>query len=77
MLMKYLAKMPNTSRVFIVTDPGMVELGYVDAVTHYLQQHLNDVKVGVFSEVEPDPSDERTFKGAEMMRGFKPDVIIA
>ncbi|RKN52526.1 bifunctional acetaldehyde-CoA/alcohol dehydrogenase [Bacillus sp. S66] len=74
---QYLAKMPNISRAFIVTDPGMVELGYVDTVTHYLQQHLNDVKVGVFSEVEPDPSDETVFKGAEMMRSFKPDVIIA
>ncbi|MEF8683860.1 UNVERIFIED_CONTAM: bifunctional acetaldehyde-CoA/alcohol dehydrogenase [Bacillus cereus] len=74
---QYLAKMPNISRAFIVTDPGMVELGYVDTVTHYLQQHLNDVKVGVFSEVEPDPSDETVFKGAERMRSFKPDVIIA
>ncbi|MDY7962695.1 bifunctional acetaldehyde-CoA/alcohol dehydrogenase [Bacillus thuringiensis] len=74
---QYLAKMPKISRAFIVTDPGMVELGYVDTVTHYLQQHLNDVKVGVFSEVEPDPSDETVFKGAEMMRSFKPDVIIA
>ncbi len=74
---QYLAKMPNISRAFIVTDPGMVDLGYVDTVTHYLQQHLNDVKVGVFSEVEPDPSDETVFKGAEMMRSFKPDVIIA
>ena len=74
---QYLAKMPNISRAFIVTDPGMVELGYVDTVTHYLQQHLNDVKIGVFSEVEPDPSDETVFKGAEMMRSFKPDVIIA
>ncbi|PGR76057.1 bifunctional acetaldehyde-CoA/alcohol dehydrogenase [Bacillus cereus] len=74
---QYLAKMPNISRAFIVTDPGMVELGYVDTVTHYLQQHLNDVKVGVFSEVEPDPSDETVFKGAEMMRSFKPDVIVA
>ncbi|MGN4272086.1 bifunctional acetaldehyde-CoA/alcohol dehydrogenase [Bacillus cereus group sp. BCN115] len=74
---QYLAKMPNISRALIVTDPGMVELGYVDTVTHYLQQHLNDVKIGVFSEVEPDPSDETVFKGAEMMRSFKPDVIIA
>lgn len=74
---QYLAKMPNILRAFIVTDSGMIELGYVNTVTHYLQQHLNDVKVGVFSEVEPDPSDETVFKGGEMMRSFKPDVIIA
>ncbi|KYQ04115.1 Alcohol dehydrogenase Acetaldehyde dehydrogenase [Bacillus cereus] len=73
----YLANMPNISRAFIVTDPGMVEHGYVDKVTHYLRKHVNDVKVEVFFEVEPDPSDETVFKGAEMMRSFQPDVIIA
>ncbi|MCU5066181.1 MULTISPECIES: bifunctional acetaldehyde-CoA/alcohol dehydrogenase [Bacillus cereus group] len=73
----YLANMPNISRAFIVTDPGMVEHGYVDTVTHYLRKHVNDVKVEVFFEVEPDPSDETVFKGAEMMRSFQPDVIIA
>ncbi|PDY01072.1 bifunctional acetaldehyde-CoA/alcohol dehydrogenase [Bacillus pseudomycoides] len=74
---QYLASMPNISRAFIVTDPGMVQHGYIDVVTHYLGQHRNDVKVEIFSEVEPDPSDETVFKGAEMMRSFKPDVIIA
>ena len=73
----YLANMPNISRAFIVTDPGMVEHGYVDTVTHYLRKHANGVKVEVFFEVEPDPSDETVFKGAEMMRSFQPDVIIA
>ncbi|MCD2337487.1 bifunctional acetaldehyde-CoA/alcohol dehydrogenase [Bacillus cereus] len=73
----YLANMPNISRAFIVTDPGMVEHGYVDTVTHYLNKHANDVKIEVFFEVEQDPSDETVFKGAEMMRSFKPDVIIA
>ncbi len=67
----YLANMPNISRAFIVTDPGMVEHGYVDTVTHYLRKHVNDVKVEVFFEVEPDPSDETVFKGAEMMRSFQ------
>ena len=43
----YLANMPNISRAFIVTDPGMVEHGYVDTVTHYLRKHANDVKVEV------------------------------
>ncbi|OXC00256.1 MULTISPECIES: bifunctional acetaldehyde-CoA/alcohol dehydrogenase [Bacillus] len=73
----YLANMPNISRAFIVTDPGMVEHGYVDTVAHYLNKNANDVKVEVFFEVETDPSDETVFKGAEMMKSFKPDVIIA
>ncbi len=74
---QYLAKMPKISRAFIVTDPGMVKLGYVETVLHYLNLNPNNVKVEMFSDVEPDPSDVTVFKGAEMMRAFQPDVIIA
>jgi acetaldehyde dehydrogenase/alcohol dehydrogenase len=74
---QYLAKMPKISRAFIVTDPGMVKLNYVDIITHYLNQNPNNVQVEIFSDVEPDPSDVTVFKGAEMMRAFQPDVIIA
>ncbi|MCP8968476.1 bifunctional acetaldehyde-CoA/alcohol dehydrogenase [Ectobacillus ponti] len=74
---QYLAKMPKISRAFIVTDPGMVDLKYVDTVVHYLNQNPNQVQIEMFSDVEPDPSDETVFKGAEMMRSFQPDVIIA
>ena len=55
----------------------MVEHRICRYITHYLDKHRNDVKVEVFSEVEPDPSDETVFKGADMMGSFKPDVIIA
>lgn len=74
---QYLAKMQKISRAFIVTDPGMVKLNYVDILTHYLNQNPNNVQIEVFSDVEPDPSDVTVFKGAEMMRAFQPDVIIA
>ncbi|MFP3122628.1 bifunctional acetaldehyde-CoA/alcohol dehydrogenase [Ectobacillus funiculus] len=74
---QYLAKMPKISRAFIVTDPGMVKLNYVEIITHYLNQNPNNVQVEIFSDVEPDPSDVTVFKGAEMMRAFQPDVIIA
>ncbi len=74
---QYLAKMPNVSRAFIVTDPGMVKLGYVDIVTRYLRQRPNLVHVEVFSAVEPDPSIDTVMKGAEAMAAFQPDVIIA
>lgn len=74
---QYLAKMPNISRAFIVTDPGMVKLGYVDVVTRYLRQRPDLVHVEVFSAVEPDPSIDTVMKGAEAMAAFQPDVIIA
>ncbi|MBE2941274.1 bifunctional acetaldehyde-CoA/alcohol dehydrogenase [Anoxybacillus flavithermus] len=74
---QYLAKMPNISRAFIVTDPGMVKLGYVDKVLYYLRKRPDYVHCEIFSEVEPDPSIETVIKGADMMHAFQPDVIIA
>ncbi len=74
---QYLEKMPNLSRVFIVTDPMMVELGYVDKVMYHLNKRKNQIQLEVFADVEPDPSFETCKKGAEMMNSFKPDVIIA
>jgi acetaldehyde dehydrogenase / alcohol dehydrogenase len=74
---QYLAKMPNISKAFIVTDPGMVKLGYVDRVLYYLRKRPDYVHCEVFSAVEPDPSIETVMKGAELMAKFQPDVIIA
>ncbi|MDO7905198.1 bifunctional acetaldehyde-CoA/alcohol dehydrogenase [Paenibacillus sp. JX-17] len=74
---QYLAKMPDISRVAIVTDPMMVKLGYVDRVTHYLRQRQTPVAIEVFSEVEPDPSTTTVERGTEMMNRFQPDCIIA
>jgi acetaldehyde dehydrogenase / alcohol dehydrogenase len=74
---QYLAKMPKISKAFIVTDPGMVKLGYVDRVLYYLRKRPDYVHCEIFSEVEPDPSIETVMKGAEMMAKFQPDVIIA
>ncbi|WP_332692557.1 bifunctional acetaldehyde-CoA/alcohol dehydrogenase [Halalkalibacter lacteus] len=74
---QYLAKMPNITKAFIVTDPGMVKLGYVDKVLHYLRQRPDYVHCEIFADVEPDPSIETVEKGAEMMRSFEPDCIIA
>lgn len=74
---QYLEKMPNTTRAFIVTDPGMVSLGYVDKILYYLRKRTEHVHCEIFSDVEPDPSIETVKRGAQMMDEFKPDVIIA
>lgn len=74
---QYLAKMPNISRALIVTDPGMVKLGYVDKVLYYLRKRPDYVHCEIFSDVEPDPSIETVMRGAELMANFQPDVIIA
>lgn len=74
---QYLKDMPGISRAFIVTDPFMVKLGYVDKVLYYLRKRGAYVHSEIFSEVEPDPSVETIKKGADLMKNFKPDVIIA
>lgn len=74
---QYLEKMPDISRAVIVTDPGMVALGYVDKIKYYLEKREKDVQIEIFSEVEPDPSIETVNAGAKLMTGFEPDVIIA
>ncbi|MEK5060159.1 bifunctional acetaldehyde-CoA/alcohol dehydrogenase [Paenibacillus sp. FSL H7-0326] len=74
---QYLAKMPDISRVLIVTDSMMVKLGYVDKVEHYLRQRRKPVFIEVFSDVEPDPSTTTVENGTKLMNSFEPDCIIA
>ena len=73
----YLEKMLDVERVFIVTDPGMVKLGYVDRILYHLRKRANHVHSEIFSEVESDPSFETVNKGLELMNNFKPNIIIA
>ncbi len=75
--LQYLEKMPNISRAFIVTDPAMMKLGYVDRIVNHLRKRLDNVQVEIFSEVEPDPSVDTVMNGVKMMNTFQPDVIIA
>lgn len=73
----YLEKMPNVERVMLICDPGMVQFGYADVVRGVLNRRKNDVKIEVFSDVEPNPSTNTVYKGLEMIVDFQPDTIIA
>ena len=73
----YLAQMKNVERVMLVCDPGMVQFGYADIVREALGRRKNDVKVEVFSDVEPNPSTNTVYKGLEMIVNFQTDTIIA
>lgn len=74
---QYLEKMQNISRAFIVTDPSMVELGFVEKILYYLRKRNDYVHSEIFSDVEPDPSFATIRRGVEAMKVFQPDVIIA
>lgn len=74
---QYLEKMPGIHKAFIVTDPSMVKLGYVNKILYYLRKREEYVHCEIFSEVEPDPSLNTIMRGKEAMDAFQPDVIIA
>lgn len=76
---QYLAKMPDISRAFIVTDQMMTKLGYVDKVLYHLRKTdgRNYVHSEIFDKVQPDPTVETVKEGLEAIKAFQPDVIIA
>ena len=67
---QYLEKMPNLNRVFIVTDPVISKLGYVDKAIYYLRKREVHVALEIFNEVEPDPSVETINRGVAAMNRF-------
>jgi len=73
----YLSKMPEISRVFIVTDKAMKDLGYVDKIIYHLEKREKNVHTYVFSDVETDPSFDTIKRGVSEMNNFNPDAIIA
>jgi acetaldehyde dehydrogenase / alcohol dehydrogenase len=74
---RYLYSMPEVSRVTIVTDHTMTRLGYVDRIIDVLSRRENRVALQIIDDVEPEPSVETVERGAELMRSFHPDTIIA
>ena len=74
---QYLQKMKNVSRVMIVTDQAMVKLGFLQRVIEQLELRPNKVIYEVFSDVEPDPDITTVNRGAEIMKSFEPDTIVA
>ncbi|UOO82323.1 bifunctional acetaldehyde-CoA/alcohol dehydrogenase [Uruburuella testudinis] len=74
---QYLQDLKECSKVVIVTDRSMVDLGFVDKVTHQLNLRKNKVTYQLFVDVEPDPSIATVKKGADLLQSFQPDTIIA
>ena len=62
-------------KAFIVTDKFLFENGYTKTVTDKLNEL--GIEHTIFADVEPDPSLNTAQKGAEQMRAFNPDCIIA
>jgi acetaldehyde dehydrogenase/alcohol dehydrogenase len=65
----------NKKKVFIVTDSFLFSHGYTKSVTNKLDEM--GIQHATFSEVAPDPTLACAKKGAEQMKAFAPDCIIA
>ena len=63
-------------KAFVVVGGGsMKRFGFLQKVEDYLKEA--GMEVELFEGVEPDPSVETVMKGAEAMRNFEPDWIVA
>jgi acetaldehyde dehydrogenase/alcohol dehydrogenase len=74
---RYLADMPDVHRVTVVTDHTMTKLGYVDRLITVLQHRPERVALQIIDDVEPEPSVATVDRGADLMRSFRPDTIVA
>ncbi|MGC1123272.1 MAG: iron-containing alcohol dehydrogenase [Candidatus Methanofastidiosia archaeon] len=61
-------------KCFIVTDPGIKNLGLLDILTRKLEDAGKTWEV--FAGVEPDPREETVYAAAEQCKKYKPDLII-
>jgi len=74
---QYLRDMPDVERVTIITDATMTRIGVVDKVIDVLRRRSNNVSLQIIDNVEPEPSIATVTKGAEVLRAFRPDTLIA
>ena len=61
--------------ILVVGGGSMKRQGFLDKAVNYLKEA--GMEVQLFEGVEPDPSVETVMKGAEAMRAFEPDWIVA
>jgi acetaldehyde dehydrogenase/alcohol dehydrogenase len=62
-------------KCFIVTDSFLAKAGFTKPITDAL--HEMGIDYTVFSNVQPDPTLANATEGAELMRRYEPDCILA
>lgn len=68
-------KLCEGNRFFIVADPMMKELGFIDSITRSIQGRNKEFEV--FDKITPDPQIETVASGVHEILVFQPDVLIA
>ncbi len=74
---QYLKDCKEMHKVFIVTDKSMIELGFLSKIEEQLNLRREKPTMQICSGIEPDPDISTVRHGAEMMKIFEPDTIIA
>lgn len=69
------AKRLGASKVLIVTDPGIVQLGYVDQIVKNLNSA--DITTSIFSDVTPDPTLKNVHDGLKQFYSENADLIVS
>lgn len=70
-----LKNLKGKKAILVVGGGSMKRQGFLDRAVDYLKEA--GMEVQLFEGVEPDPSVETVMKGAEAMRAFEPDWIVA
>ena len=70
-----LKNLKGSKAIIVVGGGSMKRFGFLGRAEQYLKDAGMEVKL--FENVEPDPSVETVMKGAEAMREFQPDWIVA
>ncbi len=70
-----LKNLKGKKAILVVGGGSMKRQGFLDRAVEYLKEA--GMEVQLFEGVEPDPSVETVMKGAEAMRAFEPDWIVA
>ena len=70
-----LKNLKGKKAILVVGGGSMKCQGFLDRAVDYLKEA--GMEVQLFEGVEPDPSVETVMKGAEAMRAFEPDWIVA
>ncbi len=73
--MENLKTLDGKKAIVVVGGGSMKRFGFLDKAVSYLKEAGMEVKL--FEGVEPDPSVETVMRGAEAMREFEPDWIVA
>ena len=73
--LEQLKNLRGKKAVLVLGGGSMKKFGFVDKALDYLKEAGIETKL--IEGVEPDPSVDTVLKGAEVMRDFEPDWIIA